>query len=219
MSYRAPIKDMLFCMKELAGLDAVARLPGFEDMDADTAQAVLEECAKFNEGVVVPLNWEGDRYPSSFHDGKVTTTPGFKQAFRQFAEGGWQGLQHPVEFGGQGLPKTIGAACIEMLNSASLSFALCPLLTDGAIEALLTAGTPEQQKHYIPKMVDGSWTGTMNLTEPQAGSDLAAVRTNLKATAASSSSAPRSSSPMANTTWPRTSSTSCWRGCSVRPKA
>ena len=177
MSYRAPVKDMLFCMQELAGLDAVARLPGFEDIDADTAQAVLEECAKFNEGVVAPLNWDGDLKPSSFHEGKVTTTAGFKQAFRQFAEGGWQGLQHPVEFGGQALPKTIGAACIEMLNSANMSFALCPLLTDGAIEALLTAGTPEQQQHYIPKMVDGSWTGTMNLTEPQAGSDLAAVRT------------------------------------------
>ena len=177
MTYRAPVKDMLFCMKELAGLDAVARLPGFEDIDADTAQAVLEECAKFNEGVVAPLNWDGDLHPSSFHAGQVTTTAGFKQAFRQFAEGGWQGLQHPAAFGGQGLPKTIGAACIEMLNSANLSFALCPLLTDGAIEALLTAGTPEQQQHFIPKMIDGSWTGTMNLTEPQAGSDLAAVRT------------------------------------------
>jgi len=176
-SYRAPVKDMLFCMKELADLDAVCRLPGFEDVDLDTAQAVLEECAKFNEGVVAPLNWDGDLKPSSLKDGVVTTTAGFRQAFRQFADGGWQGLQHPADFGGQGLPKTIGAACIEMLNSASLSFALCPLLTDGAIEALLTAGTPEQQALYIPKMIDGSWTGTMNLTEPQAGSDLAAVRT------------------------------------------
>jgi 3-(methylthio)propanoyl-CoA dehydrogenase len=177
MSYRAPVKDMLFCMKELAGLDAVTRLPGFEEIDADTAQAVLDECAKFNEGVVAPLNVDGDVHPSSFDDGKVTTTAGFKQAFKQFSAGGWQGLQHPVEFGGQGLPKTIGAACVEMLNSANLSFALCPLLTDGAIEALLTAGTAEQQQQFIPKMIDGSWTGTMNLTEPQAGSDLAAVRT------------------------------------------
>ncbi len=177
MTYLAPVKDMLFCMQELAGLDAVARLPGFEDIDADTAQAVLEECAKFNQGVVAPLNRDGDLKPSSWHDGVVTTTVGFKPAFQQFAQGGWQGLQHPVEFGGQGLPKTIGAACIEMLNSANLSFALCPLLTDGAIEALLTAGTPEQQSRFIPKMIDGSWTGTMNLTEPQAGSDLALVRT------------------------------------------
>ena len=177
MTYRAPIKDMLFCMKELAGLDEVAKLPGFEEAGLETAQAVLEECAKFNEGVVAPLNWEGDKNPSIWRDGVVTTTPGFKQAFRQFGEGGWQGLQHPGEFGGQNLPKTIGAACIEMLNSANLSFALCPLLTDGAIEALLTAGTPEQQALYLPKMISGEWTGTMNLTEPQAGSDLAMVRT------------------------------------------
>jgi 3-(methylthio)propanoyl-CoA dehydrogenase len=177
MTYRAPVKDMLFCMKELAGLEAIAQLPGFEEAGLETAQAVLEECAKFNEAVVAPLNVEGDRNPSSWKDGKVTTTPGFAQAFRQFAEGGWQGLQHPPEFGGQGLPKTIGAACIEMLNSANLSFALCPLLTDGAIEALLTAGSPEQQTTYIPKMISGEWTGTMNLTEPQAGSDLALVRT------------------------------------------
>jgi hypothetical protein len=177
MTYRAPVKDMLFCMKELAGIDQLMQIPGFEEAGCDTAAAVLEECAKFNEGVVAPLNWEGDKYPSSFHDGKVTTTPGFKQAFRQFAEGGWQGIQHPVEFGGQGLPKTIGAACGEILQSANLSFALCPLLTDGAIEALLTAGSDEQKATWIPPMIEGRWTGTMNLTEPQAGSDLAAVRT------------------------------------------
>jgi len=177
MSYRAPVRDMLFVMKELAGIEAVAALPGHEEAGLDTAAAVLEECAKFNEGVVAPLNVEGDRNPSSFKDGKVTTTPGFRAAFRQFAEGGWQGLQHPTDFGGQGLPKLIHAACAEMVNSANLSFALCPLLTDGAIEALLTAGTPEQQAKYIPPMIDGRWTGSMNLTEPQAGSDLSLVRT------------------------------------------
>ena len=177
MSYRAPVQDLMFAIRDLAGLDEVATLPGFEDAGCETAQAVLDEAARFNEEVVAPLNWEGDKFPSSFHDGHVTTTPGFKQAFRQFAEGGWQGLQHPAAFGGQGLPKTIGFACTEILNSANLSFALCPLLTDGAIEALLTAGSPDQQQAYIPKMVAGEWTGTMNLTEPQAGSDLAAVRT------------------------------------------
>jgi alkylation response protein AidB-like acyl-CoA dehydrogenase len=176
-TYRAPIADMLFCMDKLANLSEVAKLPGFEDAGLETAQAVLEECARFNENVVAPLNVAGDRNPSSWRDGVVTTTPGFKEAFKQFAAGGWQGLQHPPQFGGQGLPKTIGAACTEMLNAANLSFALCPLLTDGAIEALLTAGTPEQQQLYIPKMIEGAWTGTMNLTEPQAGSDLAAVRT------------------------------------------
>ena len=177
MSYRAPVKDMLFVMKELAGIDAVAQLPGFEDAGYETAAAVLEECAKLNEDVIAPLNREGDLNPSSFANGEVRTTPGFKQAFRQFAEGGWQGLHHPVALGGQGLPKLIHAACSEMVNSANLSFALCPLLTDGAIEALLTAGSEAQQSTYIPKMVDGSWTGSMNLTEPQAGSDLSLVRT------------------------------------------
>ncbi len=176
MSYVAPIKDMLFDIRHLANIDQVAQMPGFEDAGFDTAQAVLEEAAKFNEGVLGPLNWEGDKYPSSWHDGKVTTTPGFKQAFSQFAEGGWQGLQHPPEFGGQGLPKTIGAACIEMVNSANMSFALCPLLSDGAIEALLTAGSDALKATYLEKLVSGQWTGTMNLTEPQAGSDLAMVR-------------------------------------------
>jgi alkylation response protein AidB-like acyl-CoA dehydrogenase len=177
MTYRAPVKDLLFCIEHLAGLESIAKLPGFEEAGLETAQAVIEECARLNEEVIAPLNWEGDCHPSSLHDGEVTTTPGFKQAFRQFVEGGWQGLQHPAEFGGQGLPKTIGAACTEILNSANLSFALCPLLTDGAIEALLTAGSAEQQAMYLPKMISGQWTGTMNLTEPQAGSDLSLVRT------------------------------------------
>ncbi|NDP37188.1 MAG: acyl-CoA dehydrogenase [Rhodoferax sp.] len=176
MSYVAPLKDMLFNLKYLADIEQIAQLPGFEDAGFDTAQAVLEEAAKFNEGVLAPLNWEGDKNPSSWKDGVVTATPGFKEAFRQFAEGGWQGLQHPVDFGGQGLPKTIGAACGEMQNAANMSFALCPLLTDGAIEALLTAGSDELKATYLENLVSGKWTGTMNLTEPQAGSDLAAVR-------------------------------------------
>jgi len=177
MSYRAPLQDMLFNIRHLANIEQISAIPGFEDAGFDTAQAVLEEAAKFNEGVLSPLNWEGDRNPSSWHQGTVTATPGFKQAFVQFAEAGWQGLQHPVAFGGQGLPKTIGASCGEMQNSANMSFALCPLLTDGAIEALLTAGSDELKATYLGKLVSGQWTGTMNLTEPQAGSDLAAVRT------------------------------------------
>ncbi|MDP3799331.1 MAG: acyl-CoA dehydrogenase C-terminal domain-containing protein [Polaromonas sp.] len=176
MSYIAPLKDMLFDIKHLARIDQVAQIPGFEDAGFETAQAVLEECAKFNQDVLSPLNWEGDKNPSSWKDGVVTTTPGFKQAFKQYVEGGWQGLQHPAEFGGQGLPKTIGAACGEMLNSANMSFALCPLLSDGAIEALLTAGSDDLKATYLEKLVSGQWTGTMNLTEPQAGSDLAMVR-------------------------------------------
>ena len=177
MSYVAPLKDMLFNIKYLADIEQVALLPGFEDAGYDTAQAVLEEAAKFNEGVLSPLNWEGDKNPSSWNKGVVTATPGFKSAFEQFAQAGWQGLQHPVAFGGQGLPKTIGASCGEMQNSANMSFALCPLLTDGAIEALLTAGSDELKATYLENLVSGKWTGTMNLTEPQAGSDLAAVRT------------------------------------------
>ncbi|SEA85511.1 acyl-CoA dehydrogenase [Acidovorax soli] len=177
MSYTAPVKDMLFNMQHLAHIEQIAQIPGFEDAGLDTAAAVLEECARFTEGVLAPLNFEGDKNPSSWKDGVVTATPGFKDAFRQFTEGGWQGLQHPQDFGGQGLPKTIGAACTEMLNSANMSFALCPLLTDGAIEALLTAGSDELKAIYLEKLISGQWTGTMNLTEPQAGSDLALVRT------------------------------------------
>jgi len=177
MSYTAPLKDMLFNIEHLACIDQIAQIPGFEDAGLETAQAVLEECAKLNQDVISPLNWEGDKNPS-FHNGSgVTTTPGFKEAYQQYAEGGWQGLQHPADFGGQGLPKTIGAACGEMLNSANMAFALCPLLTDGAIEALLTAGSDELKATYLEKLISGQWTGTMNLTEPQAGSDLAAVRT------------------------------------------
>jgi 3-(methylthio)propanoyl-CoA dehydrogenase len=176
MTYLAPVKDMLFVMNHVAGLEAVATLPGFEDAGPDTAAAVLDECAKLNQDVIAPLNWEGDKAPSSFKDGVVTTTAGFKDAFKQYGAGGWQGVHHPVDFGGQGLPKLIHAACIEMVNSANMSFALCPLLTDGAIEALLTAGSDELKARYLAPMVEGRWTGTMNLTEPQAGSDLSMVR-------------------------------------------
>ncbi len=176
MSYVAPVKDMLFNIQHLADIDQIAQIPGFEDAGFDTAQAVLEEAAKFTQEVLAPLNFEGDKNPSSWKDGVVTATPGFKEAFQQFVDGGWQGLQHPVDFGGQGLPKTIGAACGEMTNSANMSFALCPLLSDGAIEALLTAGSDELKAIYLENLVSGKWTGTMNLTEPQAGSDLALVR-------------------------------------------
>ncbi|MGF6935353.1 alkylation response protein AidB-like acyl-CoA dehydrogenase [Paraburkholderia sp. UCT70] len=177
MSYTAPIKDMLFVMKELAGLEDIAKLPGFEDANLDTARAVLDESAKLCGEVLAPLNVDGDRNPSSWKNGVVTATPGFREAFRQFAEGGWQGVQHPLAYEGQGLPKLIATPCIEMLNASNLSFALCPLLTDGAIEALLTAGSEAQKQTYVPKLISGEWTGTMNLTEPQAGSDLALVRT------------------------------------------
>jgi len=176
MSYTAPVKDMLFNLQHLADIDQIAQIPGYEDANLDTAQAVLEECARFNQEVIAPLNWEGDKNPSAWKDGAVSTTPGFKEAYAQYRESGWQGLQHPTDFGGQGLPKSIGALCGEILNSANLSFALCPLLTDGAIEALLTAGSDELKATYLDKLISGEWSGTMNLTEPQAGSDLSMVR-------------------------------------------
>ena len=176
MTYQAPVKDMLFVLNHLAGLPQVAALPGFEEATPDTTQAVLEESARYAGDVLAPLNHPADREPSAWRDGAVTTSPGFKQAFRQYADAGWQGMTHPAEYGGQGLPGLIGSPCSEMLNAANISFALCPLLTNGAIEALLTAGSPELKERFIGPMISGQWTGTMNLTEPQAGSDLAMIR-------------------------------------------
>jgi alkylation response protein AidB-like acyl-CoA dehydrogenase len=168
---------MQFVLNELANLAQIGQLPGCEDATPDTVEAVLEENAKFCSEVIAPLNHPGDKEPSSWRDGSVTTAKGFKEAFRAFADAGWQGVQHPAEFGGQGLPKLVATPCMEMLHGANLSFALVALLTDGAIEALLTAGTDEQKARFIEPLISGKWTGTMNLTEPQAGSDLAAVRT------------------------------------------
>ena len=177
MPYQAPLKDMLFVMKELADLAGVNALPGNEDATPDTAEAVLEENAKFVSNVIAPLNNPSDKEPSFWHDGQVTTSKGFKEAFKAFGEAGWQGVQHPLDFGGQGLPKLLATPCIEMLNAGSISFALVALLSDGAIEALMTAGSDELKSTYLENLVSGKWTGTMNLTEPQAGSDLGAVRT------------------------------------------
>jgi alkylation response protein AidB-like acyl-CoA dehydrogenase len=177
MSYVAPIKDMLFVMKELAGLDEVAKLPGCEEATADTVEQILEENARFCSEVLAPINATGDREGSVLSEGHVTTPHGFKDAYRQFIEAGWSALEAPPEFGGQGLPKLVGTPALEMWKSANLSFSLCPMLTVGAIEALLLRGTKAQKRTYLPSMVAGTWTGTMNLTEPQAGSDLALVKT------------------------------------------
>jgi alkylation response protein AidB-like acyl-CoA dehydrogenase len=177
MSYVAPLADMMFVLRELAGLDAIRSLPGFEDASADTVEAVLNEAARFNAEVIAPLNWTGDQQPSRCEHGVVQTSPGFATAFKAFAQAGWQGVQHPQAFGGMGLPKLVATPCSEMLNSANLAFALCPLLTDGAIEAMLTAASPALQERWLGRLVSGEWAGTMNLTEPQAGSDLSLVRT------------------------------------------
>ncbi|BBO59538.1 acyl-CoA dehydrogenase [Mycoavidus sp. B2-EB] len=177
MSYNAPLKEIIFAMQALAGLEAIAALPGLEEANLDLVHAILDEAAKFNHEIIAPLNRIGDCQPALLRQGAVTATPGFKQAFAQFTQAGWQGIVHPPAYGGQGLPKLLGAACNEILNAANLSFALCPLLTDGAIEALLTAGSEEQKKRFVPLLISGAWTGTMNLTESQAGSDLALIRT------------------------------------------
>ncbi len=167
-------------MNELAGLaDVVAYpYPSYAEAgaDVDLAPAVLEESAKFNQAVVAPLNRTGDQSPSSLKDGVVTTAPGFKSAFEQYAAAGCQGVIHLAEFGGQGLPKLIATVCFEMVHSASLSFALCPMLTDSAIEVLLTAASAELKERFVPQMISGEWTGSMCITEPQAGSDLSMVR-------------------------------------------
>ena len=176
-TYNAPIRDMQFVMKELAGLDEVAALPGCEEATPDLVDAILEEAGKFAGGVLAPLNRIGDTQGPRWDNGVVHTSPGWKDAYTQFAEAGWTALACEPEFGGQGLPKLVSTAVMEMWKSANMAFSLCPMLTNGAIESIKLRGTDEQKAAYLPKMVSGEWTGTMNLTEPQAGSDLAAVRT------------------------------------------
>ena len=174
--YIAPLKEMRFVMQELAGLDQVVSLPGCEEASPDVVDAILEEAARFSGEVLSPLNRVGDRDGARWKDTVVTTSPGFKEAYRQFVDNGWNGLGCDPEFGGQGLPKLLSTAVSEMWKSANHAFSLCPMLTQGAIEALMIAGTDEQKAAYLPNLVSGNWTGTMNLTEPSAGSDLAAVR-------------------------------------------
>ncbi len=177
MSYTAPIKDMEFVLNELADLNGVAVLPGYEEATPDLVKAVLEEAGKLSSEVLAPLNRIGDEQGSTL-DGDVVKTPdGWKEAYRQFVEGGWNGLAFSPDLGGQGLPWLVATAVQEMWHAANMSFGLCPLLTQGAIEAIELHGSEEQKKTYLEKMVSGQWTGTMNLTEPQAGSDLSAVRT------------------------------------------
>ena len=175
--YRAPLRDMAFVVKELLGLAQISRLPGFGDATDDLFDAIQEESARFSEGVLAPLNRSGDLEGAHLTEGGVHTAPGFREAYAQFVAGGWNGLTGPTEFGGQGLPNLVGAPVEEMWHAANMAFTLCPLLTRGAVEAIRAAGTPELQARFLPAMVAGRWTGTMNLTEPQAGSDLAALRT------------------------------------------
>ncbi len=177
-TYRAPLPEMQFVLTELAGLDQVASLPGYEEATHDVVAAILDEAAKFATNVLDPLNVTGDREGARWlPDGTVKTPPGFKDAYKQFCENGWNGLTKTPDYGGQGLPHLLGTVVEEMWHSSNLAFNLCPLLTQGAIEAIVLRGSASLKDTFLPNMVAGSWTGTMNLTEPQAGSDLAAVRT------------------------------------------
>jgi alkylation response protein AidB-like acyl-CoA dehydrogenase len=177
MTYRAPVDDFRFVFEHIAGLPELLTLPAFSELEPDLIEAVLEENAKFASEVVAPTNWDGDQHPPVHANGVVKMPASYHHAFKQFVEGGWQGLRHPAQWGGQGLPKLLGCAATENLNAGNLAFSLCPLLTDGVIEALLLSGSDKQQKLYIEALVQGKWTGTMNLTEPQAGSDLSLVNT------------------------------------------
>jgi len=177
MPYVTPLQDFRFTLKALAGLDEILKLPGFEEVTPDLVDAILDENARFVEQAIVPLNVPGDTQPPRWEDGQVTTTPGFREGFAEYAASGWQGLQHPAQWGGQGLPKLVAVAPSENIQAASLAFSLCPMLTDGVIEALLTVGSDAQRQTYVSNLIAGKWTGTMNLTEPQAGSDLAQVAT------------------------------------------
>ena len=175
-SYVAPIKDMLFAINELAGLDEVSKLPGCEEVNAGLVEAVLGEAAKFAQEVLEPLNRVGDKEGARLANGVVTSPSGFKAAYQQFREAGWNGLGGVTEYGGQGLPHIVSSPVQEMWNSGNMAFCLCPMLTSGVMEALVHHASAELLQRYVPKLNAGEWSGTMNLTEPQAGSDLSAVR-------------------------------------------
>ena len=177
-TYRAPVEDVSFLLNDVFQIDRYNNLPGFSDASADVRSAIIDEAAKFSEQVLQPLNHSGDLEGCTRHDdGRVSTPKGFKDAFKQLADGGWLGLSAPAEFGGQGLPVSLSQTVNEFMMSANMAFSMYPGLTQGAMAALLVHGSPEQKKTFVPKMVAGQWAGTMNLTEPQCGTDLGLMRT------------------------------------------
>ncbi|HEX2216443.1 MAG TPA: acyl-CoA dehydrogenase family protein, partial [Xanthobacteraceae bacterium] len=176
MTFAAPVADIAFTLKHTAGLTRAIEAGLHPDLGEDVVDAVLAEAGKFATEVIAPLNAVGDRHGAPFQDGAVTTPPGWKLAYAAWATAGWNGLAAPTEWGGQGLPHAINAACIEMWNAASMAFGIGPVLTMGAIEAMATHAAPELSARYLPKLVSGEWMGTMQLTEPQAGSDVGALR-------------------------------------------
>ena len=177
MTYKAPVDDIMFALKTAVDLPGLIESGIYEGLDEETVRAVVEEAGRFGSEVLDPLNWIGDQSRSTVKDGVVSTPEGWKQAYKAFSEGGWSALPCPEEFGGQGLPGIVSMAACEIWNSANLAFGLCPLLTQGAIDALAAHGSPELKATYLPKMISGAWTGTMNLTESHAGSDLGELRT------------------------------------------
>src|SRR5436190_15717329 len=175
---KAPVESALFLINDVIGYPRYANLPGFADAPSDTVATILAEGARFAEEVLVPLNRSGDVEGCTRHgDGSVTTPVGFREAFRGYAAGGWIGLAGDPEYGGQGLPYVIAAAMSEFVTAANMSFGMYPGLTEGAIAALTLHGSAEQKRLYLPKLMAGTWTGTMNLTEPQAGTDVGLIRT------------------------------------------
>ena len=176
-NYKAPIRDLLFSTIHIADLEGVSALPGYEEANPELLEAILEEAAKLGEEVLAPLNRDGDITGAKWIDGRVQTVDGWKEAYRTFIEGGWNGLPFSPEHGGQGLPRLVSTAVQEIWHSSNMAFSLCTLLTQGAIEALDAHGSEQQKDTYLPRLISGEWTGTMNLTEPQAGSDLGAVKT------------------------------------------
>jgi acyl-CoA dehydrogenase len=175
--YNAPVKDMLFTMKHLAGLDQVAALPGYEEASEDLVTAIVEEAARFTGQVLAPINASGDQHGSNIEGDGVVTPPGFKEAYQQYVAGGWSSLAGDAQYGGQGLPELVAAPLGEMVAAANMSFSLAPLLSAGALNALMSHASDDLLAIYAEKMTSGEWSGTMNLTEPQAGSDLSLVRT------------------------------------------
>ncbi len=177
MSYRAPIADLLFSMTHEAGAAQGLEDGVYADLADGFAEATLTEAAKFAENILAPLNRVGDREGARLHAGQVATAPGWAAAYKQWAAAGWNAIAAPQAYGGMGLPMLLDTACTEIWNAANMAFSLCPLLTHGAIEALHSHGSEELKAHYLEKLASGEWTGTMNLTEPQAGSDLSGLRT------------------------------------------
>jgi alkylation response protein AidB-like acyl-CoA dehydrogenase len=177
MTYRAPVADIAFALKHAAGLKAALAEGLYGDLDEETVDSVLVEAGRFATDVIAPLNRVGDKFGTQFKDGAVTTPPGWKEAYTAWAAGGWNGLAAPADWGGQDLPQAVNAACIEMWNSAAMAFGIGPVLTMAAVDALAAYGADDLKQTYLPKLISGEWMGTMQLTEPQAGSDVGALRT------------------------------------------